>query len=242
MYVSKQTKKNQHISFAEEVEKSDQEERTARGFSARKERRELRKRLKLKEQELLTKALEDLLTASVSNVLGAGETGSAYQFILSSFLEAMGSPADITDTRGRLLWFRSTSAYDGAEVFEDPDRKLAKGFLEAIYTNRDYQNTFTNALSLTSSEESGVRATVLSAASVDAIARPAGDIVAHHMRANIAQPFRSKTDDSKKRSQLECNKTVSEKVKKRKTDGQQAQEDGKEEGSKQEKAGQNDQE
>lgn len=240
MYISKQIKKNQHVSFAEEVEKSDQEERTARGFSARKERRELRKRLKMEEKQQLAKALEDLKTASVSDIMEAGKTKSAYQLILSSFFEAMGSPADITDTPERLNWFRSSYRNASIGVFKDPDRELAKGFLEALYTNRDYKNTFTNTLSISSSEDSGDRATVLSAAAVDAIAHPSGAAVAVHLSANIAQPFSSNTDDSKKRGQLDCN-TASNEVKKRKTE-EQAQEDGKEEDSKQEKARQNEQE
>jgi hypothetical protein len=212
MYVSKQIKKNQHIIFAEDVEKSDQEGRTARGFSAPKERRELRKRLEMEGKQELAKALEDLKTASVSNIIEAGKTGSACQLKLSLFLERMGSPADMTDTQERLNWFRSSYLNASIEVFKDPDRDLAKELLEAIYTSRDYKNTFTNTLSISSSEASGDRATVLSAAAVDAIARPAGAVVAVHMSANIAQPFSSNTDDRKKRGQLDCN-TASNKVK-----------------------------
>jgi hypothetical protein len=128
MYVSKQIKKNQHVSFAEDVEKSDQEERTARGFAARKERRELRKRLKIEGKHQLAKAWEDLKTASVSNIIEAGKTVSAYQGILSLFLEA------ITDTPERLKWFRSSYRNASIEVFKHPDCELAKEFLEAIYT------------------------------------------------------------------------------------------------------------
>jgi hypothetical protein len=212
MYVSKQIKKNQHVSFAEDVEKSDQEERTARGFAARKERRELRKRLKIEGKHQLAKAWEDLKTASVSNIMEAGKTVSAYQGILSLFLQAMGSPEEITGTLERLKWFQLSYREASIEVFKHPDHELAKGYLEVIYTNRDYKNTFTNSLSISPSENSDDRATLLSAEAIDAIAHPAGALV----------------DDSNKRSQLECN-TASNEVKKRKTE-EQAQEDGKEEG------------
>ena len=96
MHASKQIKKNQHISFADEVEKSDQEERTARGFSARKERRELRKRLKMAEKEQLAKAWKDLKTASFPNIMEAGETMSAYQSCLSLFLQAHNKKMSLT--------------------------------------------------------------------------------------------------------------------------------------------------
>lgn len=86
-----------------------------------------------------------------------------------------------------------------SEVLEDEERELAKAYLLGISINRDYKKTFTNVLSLSSSEDSADPPPLLLAGTVD----------------------------SKKRGQTERNAASSE-VKKQKMEGQ-AQEDKKEE-------------
>lgn len=86
----------------EEVENGNQEERTARGFAARKERKEQRKRLKMVDKQWnqeIAMAFENIKTADVSRIMSAGEAKSAYQILLSDFLTSMRAPADMTDTQ-----------------------------------------------------------------------------------------------------------------------------------------------
>lgn len=226
MYVSKQRKKNKRIRFVKEVENSNQEERTARGFAARKDRKEQRRRLKMADKqrnEEIAMAFEIIKTANVSRIMSAGEAKSAYQKLLSDFLTAMGVP-DMTDTQERLKFFQSNYMTATSEILEkDEERQLAKSYLSGICINRDYKNTFTNVLSLTSSEDSADRPPVLLAGTVDALPQTIGDALSQKMKAHIAKPF----SDRKKRARTERN-AVSSEVKKQKMEGQ-AEEDEKEE-------------
>eukprot|EP00797_Seminavis_robusta_P011373 Sro185_g080250.2 (166) ;mRNA; r:19626-20123 len=102
----------------------------------------------------------------------------------------MGCPASISELEEKLKWFQKTHTRTTVEIFKKPDRKLAKGYLEAIITNRDYKNAFTTTLSLTSSEDSGEHPAVLPATAVAAIPHEAAAaVLADHLKLNIAPPF-----------------------------------------------------
>ena len=131
----------------------------------------------------------------------------------------MGAPEDCTDLPKGLEWFQSTHRKASIEVLKDPDREHAQGFLEAIHTNRDYKNAFTNTLSMSSSEDPGDRPVVVPAAKIDALPKSDSTIVAQHMKSNIAQPIKSNNGESKERGQSEWNAATS-KTKKQKTEGQ----------------------
>jgi hypothetical protein len=125
---SSNTTKNFHVSFSPELLDSEEEnERTARGFRSRKEKR------KMAEQERLKGAVGDIgLRLNTSKLLETGDEGSAMKFCLASFLLTMGAPDEL-NTKEKLEWFHDN--------YEPPTLKQVKqqqddalGFLDAVST------------------------------------------------------------------------------------------------------------